>query len=142
MFPLARRTKELVCSVYTDTVHLHIIRIVSMSTHDILTITPEAETDNPNLSQKQVISRTVRDDQSWILSNGTPPADACETKVESPSGGLHSPKVDSSLHELHTPGMDSPSCELRSQSPLSGKVTSNPPVVPTPASGLSGSVPG
>ena len=47
----------------------------------------------------------------------TPPADPHETKLDSPSG------------------------ELRSQSPLSGKVTSKPPVAPTQASGSSGTIP-
>ena len=71
---------------------------------DIIEITSEAVTPTkPNLPQPQVISRTVRDDQSWIVSDGTPPADACETKVESPRGDLPSPKADSASHELRIP---------------------------------------
>ena len=131
-------------------------------------------TDNSDiLSQPQVISRTVRDDQSWIdhPSDGTPPAVAYETTKlatspvreiprspvketpvkESGKSEHTSPSEDVSSHSPQSPekqavplgtspgadsGLDSASPAKHPKSPTSGEVTSDPPVVPTPASGL------
>ena len=109
-------------------------------TEVVSTITQETD-KAAILSHPQVISRTVRGDQSWIISDGTPPAEASETKAESPSGGLRLPKADSASLESRIPALDSPSGDIHPKSPTSGKVTSDPPVVPTPASGLQGTTP-